>query len=80
MCQSRANHIKINKLHECCLRILYFDKTSSFEALMKKDGSISIHKRNIQLLAIKMDKAGKGLSSPIITVLFELGEFGVSWK
>lgn len=47
---------------------------------MKKDGSISIHKRNIQLLAIKMDKAGKGLSSPIITVLFELGEFGVSWK
>ena len=28
---------KINRLHERCLRIIYCDKQSSFEELLKKD-------------------------------------------
>ena len=39
MCYSRANHSKVNKLHELCLGIIYTDKISSFETLLKKDGS-----------------------------------------
>ena len=66
---SRVN--ESNRLHERCLRITYSDKTSSFEALLDKDGSVSIHKRNLQLLANEMYKANKGLSPPIITDLFE---------
>ena len=70
MCHSRANHSKID-LHERCLRINYSDKTSSFEALLEKDGSVSIHNKHLRLLAIEIYKACKGLSPPIITELFE---------
>ena len=54
MCHSRANHSKINKLHERGLHIIYSDKTSPFEARLEKDDSVSIHNRNIRLLAIEM--------------------------
>ena len=41
MCHSRANNNKINRLHERCLRIVFSDKQSSFEALLEKDSSVS---------------------------------------
>ena len=71
MCHSRANHSKINRLHERCLRIISSDKTSSIEALFEKDGYVSIHSRNLQLLAIEMYKGSKDHSPPIITELLE---------
>ena len=66
-CHSRANNSKINRLHERCLRIIYSDKHSLFEELLEKDGSVSIHQRNLQLLATEMYKVRKGLSPAIIT-------------
>ena len=36
MCHSRIINKKINRLHERCLRIIYFDKRSSFEELLEK--------------------------------------------
>ena len=39
--------------------------------IWEKDGSISFHNRDFQLLAIEMYKASKGLFSPIIIELFE---------
>ena len=36
---------KINCLHERCLRFVYSDKTSSFETLLEKGGSVSKHTR-----------------------------------
>ena len=71
MCHSRANNSKINRLHERCLRIIYSDKQSSFEALLEKDGSVSIHNRNIQILATEMFKIENDLSPEIMTELFE---------
>ena len=58
------------------MRIIYSDKASSFEGwkrmfLLEKDYSVSIHNGSIQLLAIEMCKASKGLSPPIITQLFK---------
>ena len=53
---------KINSLHERCLRIVYSDKTSSFEKLLEKDGSATIHTRNLQTLATEMFKVYKNLS------------------
>ena len=44
---SRILDNKINKLHECCLRIVYSDNTSSFEELLETDNSVSVHHRNI---------------------------------
>ena len=51
---------KINRLHERCLRVIYNDKTSSFEQLLENDNSVSIHHRNIQTLAIEMYKVTNG--------------------
>ena len=58
-------------LHERCLRIIDSDKQSSFEELLEKDGSVSIHQRNLQVLVTEMYKVRKGFSPAIITELFE---------
>ena len=57
MCHSRTNNRKINRLHERCLRIICNDKQSSFLKLLEKDNSVSIHQRNLQILAIKCSKS-----------------------
>ena len=44
MCHSRKLYHKINRLHAKCLRLIY-DKTSSYEGLLSKDGSVSKHLR-----------------------------------
>ena len=72
MCHSRSMNNKINRLHETCLRIIYSDKTSSFEELLQKDGSVTIHVRNIQKLATEMFKVYKNLAPPIFSDLFDI--------
>ena len=66
MYHSRTINNKINRLHERCLRIVYSDKTSSFENLLEKDGSVTIHTRNLQTRATEMFKVYKNLSPAII--------------
>ena len=53
---SRTNNRKTNRLHERCLRIIYNDQQSSFIKLLEQDDSVSIHQRNLQILAIEMFK------------------------
>ena len=43
MLHSCCNNTKIKHLHERCLRLIYSDKDSSYEELLDKDGSVSIH-------------------------------------
>ena len=43
-----------------------------FEKLLEKSGSVSIHNRNIQLLAIEIDKTLNNLSSPLMAELFKI--------
>ena len=64
---SRANNGKINRLHERCLRIVYSDKPLSFETLLEKDGSVSVHNRNPQIIATEMYKIKNELSPLIAT-------------
>ena len=42
--------------------MIYCDKQSSFKELLEKDGSFSIHERNIQILATEMYKVSKCMS------------------
>ena len=72
MCHSRENNNKINRLHERCLRIICNDKRSSFNALLEKDGSVSIHERNIKILATEMFKVSKNLAPPQMQEIFKL--------
>ena len=59
-------NIKINRLHERYLRIIYNDKMSSFADLLAKDGSATIHTRNLQVLAIEIFKVRKNSSLTIV--------------
>ena len=57
---------KTNRLHERCLRIIYNDKTSSFMNLLAKDGSATIHTRNLQVLATEMFKVHKNMLTELV--------------
>ena len=56
MMDSRKLNNKINRLHERCLRATYNDGLSSFEELLERDNSVSVHNRNIRCLAIELFK------------------------
>ena len=47
MFHSRTLSNNINGLHEKALRVAYGDYKSKFDELLEKDGSFSIHHRNI---------------------------------
>ena len=52
MFHRRKLNSKSNRLQERSLRIIYDDDKSSFEELLKKGGSVTIHHCNIQALAL----------------------------
>ena len=71
MFHSRGLNNKINHLHERSLRIVYKDNISSFEDLVKRDKSFTIHQSNIQSLAIELFKAKGNLSNNIMYDIFQ---------
>ena len=60
MFHSREINTRINNLHFRALRMVYQDENSSFEELLKRNYSVTIHHRNLQFLAIEMYKVMKG--------------------
>ena len=70
-CFSRRLNTRINHIHERGLRIVYQDYTSSFDELLKRNNSVSIHHRNIQLVATMMFKVKNGLCPVIMKDLFQ---------
>ena len=71
MFHSRKLNTKINYLHERALRIIYKNDTLTFEELLEKDGTVTIHDRNLRRLAIEMFKIKKHLSPPPVLELFK---------
>ena len=69
-CSSKLNN-RINSIHKRALRFVYSDFDSTFEELLIKDNSVTIHQRNIQLVAIEMFKVVKGLGPPIMKELID---------
>ena len=72
MFHGRKANSKINHIHERALRVVYEDNCSSFEELLKKDGSFKIHQKNIQSLAIELYKVKNNQSNTIMNEIFEL--------
>ena len=71
-CHSRTNKRKIERLHEICHRIIYNDKQSSFKELLEKDSSVSIHERNVKILATEVYKVSNNFSPPDMNEIFEV--------
>ena len=74
MFHSRHLNKKINNIHERSLRLVYDDSTSTFEELLKHDGSVTIHVRNLQLLATEIFKVVNGTGPEIMKDIFSLKE------
>ena len=74
MCHNRTYNNKINRLHERCLRLIYNDKQLSFEDLLEKPNSVSIHHKNLQALAIEMFKVHTKTSPEIMQEVFLVEE------
>ena len=69
-CGRKSNN-RINHFHEGAVRIMYNDNQSSFENLLRKDHSVSIHHRNICSFVIEIYKIKNNISTPIMSELFE---------
>ena len=69
MFHSRMINNEINRLHERCLDLLYGKKSTSFEKLLEQDKSITLHTRNLQILATEMFKVYRNISPPIFKVV-----------
>ena len=70
MLHSRQNNNKIKHLHERCLRLIHNDKLTSYAELLEKDGSFSVHHKNIQSLAFEMFQIKHGYSPEIVSDIF----------
>lgn len=76
MFQLKTINNKINKLHARALRLIYRDRYYTFEELLEKDDSFSIHERNLQKLAIEMYKVKHNLCPKPFQDIFCLRERG----
>ena len=70
-CHSRKINTQINKLHEPALRLVYYDKSSSFRELLERDNSVNIHERNIQVLLTEIFKVQRRAAPEIMTKIFK---------
>ena len=60
MCQSRALNKQTSKLHQRALQLVYDDRQSTFEELLNIDKSLTIHHKNVQVLATELYKVHHG--------------------
>ena len=74
MMHNRSLNNKINHIHERDLRIVCNGYSSTFEDLLNKDKSVTIHQRNLQQLAIEIFKIKIGLAPTIMNEIFTFAE------
>ena len=74
MFHSRQLNNKINKLQERALRIVYKDTYSTFDELLRKDNSFTLHHKNLQKLATGMYKINNNLSPLLMDDIFPKSE------
>ena len=67
---SRRSNNLINRIQERSLRTVYDDTSSTFEELLQRNRSVSIHDNNIQTLTMEVFKLVNDVCPPIVKTFF----------
>ena len=71
---NRALNKRINKIHERALRLVYQNKNLSFSELLELGNAVTMHQRNLQVLATEIFKVKCNLSPEIMKQVFDFQE------
>ena len=71
MFHSRKLNNRISNIHGLALRIVFRDHESTLQQLLKQNKSVSIHQKNLQILATEIFKTKNGLNSVIMEDVFK---------
>ena len=74
MFSSRKSHSLINRIHERSLRTVYNDTSKTFQELLQRNRSVSIHHKNIQTLTTDLFKVVNNICPPILKTFFNFRE------
>ena len=69
---SRNLNNRINRIQERAMRIVYNDRKSTSEELLEKAKSVTVHSRNLQILATELFKVSNGLAPEITNNVFQI--------
>ena len=78
MFHGRQTNHKTDRLREIALKMVHNDYVSSFQDLLNKDNSFTIHYQNIQTLATKTYKTLNNLPEDTFEGLFTITTDGYS--
>ena len=71
MFHSRKIEHRINSIHKRALKLVYQDSPDlTFQELLAKDKSVSVHQKNLQLLATEIFKSKTGVSPELMNDIF----------
>ena len=75
MFHSRKMEHRINSIHKRALKLVYQDSPDlTFQELLAKDKSVSVHQKNLQLLATEIFKSKTGVSPELMNDIFHFVE------
>ena len=81
MFRSRSLNNRIDReRQERALRILYKDDVSTFNQLLEKDQSVTLHTKNLHLLATEMYKMKNNISPCLLTEFVSLRETSYNFR
>ena len=70
MCCDKTSDNRINHLHERALSTVYNENVSTFEKLLEKYNFVTIHVRNLRILATELYKTKENLAAPTMHEIF----------
>ena len=71
MFHSRKLNTRISRFQERFLRVVFKDFDSSFEKLLRKDSSTTLHQRNLQKLMTAIFRVKTGIAPELMKGVFE---------
>ena len=80
MFHSKKLDNRISNIHERALSIVFRDYETNFQELLKQNKSVSIHQKNLQILATEIFKTKNGLNPVIMEDVFKFKNLTYNYR